>query len=506
MALFIGIDIGTTHVKVIAADEFSAIICDEKNAYTLYQPGNGFCEQDADEIFNALLITLKRVIVKINPADIKTVCFSAAFHSIMAVDHKGQPLTPLLTWADTRATAYAKELKRTGEGITIYAKTGTPIHPMSPLCKIAWIRDQLPDLFARTHKFISVKEYAWYRLFGKFQVDYSMASATGLFDSNNLTWCDEALHFCGAGTQLFSEPVSVMHAETDLNEQYRDELNLPRNILFITGAGDGAMANLGVGAIVPGIAALTIGTSGAIRTVTDVAIPDKKGRLFNYLLTDKLYINGGGTNNGGIVLQWFANTFLDKEPGAEIDYDWFFEEIRSVPAGAGGLIFLPYILGERAPVWDAEAKGAFIGIRATHTRKHFMRAVIEGVCFSLLQLLETIEEKTAIDSIYVTGGVTRSPLWLQMLADILNKKIRVVNSADASAMGVVYLGMYASGFINDWNDIKKFALSETGYSPDTAQKNLYQTNIGIFRHLYDKLKDDFELLSHPEHSIQNKTR
>ncbi|MCW3117845.1 MAG: gluconate kinase, family [Chitinophagaceae bacterium] len=498
MALFIGIDIGTTHVKVIAADEISAIVCEEKTSYLLYQPRDGFCEQDADEIFTALLTTLKKVIVKINPREIETVCFSAAFHSIMAVDQNGRPLTPLLTWADTRANDYAKQLKKSGEGKIIYNKTGTPVHPMSPLCKIAWIRDHLPEVFAGTHKFISVKEYIWYKLFGKFQVDYSIASATGLFDSQNFQWCREALNFCGATSDSLSEPVSVLHKETKLNKEYQEELGLPDNLLFIIGAGDGAMANLGVGATVPGVAALTIGTSGAIRTATNFAVNDEKGRLFNYRLTDNLYITGGGINNGGIVLQWFVQTFLQKEFSSEKDYEWFFEEISQVVAGADGLIFLPYILGERAPVWDADAKGVFIGIRSTHTLKHFMRAVIEGVCFSLLQLLNTMEEKTTIDMIYVTGGVTQSPLWLQMLADILNKKIRVVKSADASAMGVVYLGMYAKGFIKEWNEIKKFALAETEFNPGTLQKNLYQTNISIFEHLYDKLKDDFEILSQPK--------
>ena len=496
MSLFIGIDIGTTHVKVIAANEISAIVCEAKTSYPLYQPHDGFCEQDAEEIFTALLTTLKNVIVKINLREIETVCFSAAFHSIMAVDENGRPLTRLLTWADTRSNDYAKQLKKSGEGKIIYDKTGTPIHPMSPLCKIAWIRDNMPEIFANTHKFISVKEYIWHKLIGKFQVDYSMASATGLFDNKNLHWCKEALHFCGITTASLSEPVSVLHTEKVLNKEYQQYLNLPDSVLFIIGSGDGAMANLGVGAITPSVAALTIGTSGAIRTATDFAVNDEKGRLFNYLLTDKLYIHGGGINNGGIVLQWFVQTFLQKEFSSEKDYEWFFEEISQVAPGADGLIFLPYILGERAPVWDADAKGVFMGIRSTHTLKHFMRAVIEGVCFSLLQLLNTMEEKTIIDMIYVTGGVTQSPLWLQMLADILNKKIRVVKSADASAMGVVYLGMYAKGFIKDWNEIKKFALAETEFNPDNNQNTLYKTNISIFEHLYDKLKDDFEMLSH----------
>ncbi len=195
------------------------------------------------------------------------------------------------------------------------------------------------------------------------------------------------------------------------------------------------------------------------------------------------------------MLQWFLQTFLQKEFEPGKDYEWFFEEIKQVSPGADGLLFLPYILGERAPVWDADAKGVFMGIRSTHTIKHFMRAVIEGICFSLLQLLNAIEEKTIVNHIYATGGFTQSPLWLQMMADILNKKISILTSADASAMGTVYMGMYKTGVIKDWNEIQKFSSTETEFIPDKNLQQLYKKHILVFGHLYDKLKDDFEMLS-----------
>lgn len=495
MSLFIGVDIGTTNVKVIAANETSAIVCEEKLSYPLYQPQDSYCEQDAEEIFTAFIKVLKTVIAKIDARNIETVCFSAAFHSIMAVDKNGRALTPLLTWADTRSNRYAKELKESGKGEKIYRETGVPIHPMSPLCKIAWIRDQWPGIFAAAHKFISIKEYIWYKLFERFEVDYSMASATGLFNSAKLEWSADALAYCGIGADALSTPVSVLYTAPGLSSAMQSELNLPPGTLFIAGAGDGSMANLGCGAILPGIAALTIGTSGAIRTVTTKPQPDAKGRLFNYLLTDDLYITGGGINNGGIVLQWFMQTFLQKEyvPGNE--YDWFFEEIKHIPPGADGLIFLPYILGERAPVWDADAKGVFIGIRSVHTLQHFMRAVIEGICFALLQLLNAISEKTSVQQIYATGGFTQSGLWLQMLADILDKKISIVTNADASAMGTIYLGMYKMGLVTAWQETLRYQTIDAEYIPDAGRQSLYKKNMLVFDHLYEKLKDDFDLLS-----------
>ncbi|MBS1611001.1 MAG: gluconate kinase, partial [Bacteroidetes bacterium] len=177
------------------------------------------------------------------------------------------------------------------------------------------------------------------------------------------------------------------------------------------------------------------------------------------------------------------------------DFDWLFKEASAIKEGADGLIFLPYILGERAPVWDADARGVFIGIRSHHTIKHFMRAVIEGVCFALLQVLKMIEEKSEIKILYATGGFTQSNLWLQLLADILNKEIRVINNADASATGAVYMGMKAAGFINTWEETRRFPMTEKKILPDTDKQKAYQKYFSIFSQLYGKLKDDFEALS-----------
>jgi gluconokinase len=495
MALFIGVDIGTTNIKVIAVDESLAIVCEEKASYPLYQLKDGWCEQDADEIFNAFTTVFKKVVARIDSRQIKAVSFSAAYHSIFAMDENGKPLTPVITWADTRSNAYAKQLKQSGQWKVIYQQTGTPIHPMTPLCKIAWIKDNQPDVFNKAYKFISVKEYIWFKLFGKFQVDYSIASASCLFDSRNKRWCKEALAFCGINESQLSIPVPVLHTQSVLTKQYQEELRLPAEILFVAGAGDGATANLGCGAIFRGIAALTIGTSGAIRIVTKDSLRDENGGLFSYVLADDLFVNGGPINNGGIVLQWFLQTFLQKQSVAEDDFELLFKEAAEIKEGADGLIFLPYILGERAPVWDADARGVFIGIRSNHTIKHFMRAVIEGVCFALLQVLKMIEEKSEIKVLYATGGFTQSPLWLQMLADILNKEIRVINNVDASATGAVYMGMKAAGFINDWEEIGKFSLTEKKIVPDRDKQKAYQKYFGIFSHLYEKLKHDFELLS-----------
>ncbi len=498
MSIFIGVDIGTTHVKVLAVTNEAELLAEEKQSYAIDQPQDGYCEQDAQELFNAFLYTFKKVLQNIDVSQLQAVCFSTAYHSIMAVDNEGRSLTKLITWADTRSVAYAKQLQHTAMGKTIFQHTGTPLHPMSPLCKIAWLRDKLPELFSQAHKFISFKEYLWYQLFGVYCVDYSVASASGLFNIQQLIWEEEALRFCGIHAEQLSRPVSPLHTATGLRQHYRETWNLLKDVTFVIGAGDGALANLGAGAITPGVAALTIGTSGAIRRVSDQPVLDEQGRLFTYLLTDHLYVQGGAMNNGGIALQWFVQNFLTQQETEEESIDLFFQSVQKVPAGSDGLVFLPYLLGERAPVWDAEAKAVFIGIKSSHTRQHFMRAVIEGICFAMRQLLQLLETAGTVETIYATGGFTRSPVWLQMLADILHKKIVLSSTADASAMGAVFMAMHAKGVIRKWQDVHRLLTCEKAYEPRAAESGLYETNIRVFGHLYEKLKDDFVLLSRQE--------
>ena len=266
----IGVDIGTTHVKAVVATTAGQVLHETKEGYPTSNPLPGHQEQNAEDIFQAVLKVLKQALRTIdNTESISCISFSAAMHSLMVVDKEGNPLTPLLTWADTRSNKYAQAIRNTKQGDIIYRDTGTPIHPMSPLCKIAWIREEMPGVFTAAHKFISAKEYIFHRFFNEFVVDHSIASATGLFDIHQLQWCDESLKFAGISAEKLSIPVSSTQTFTKLKEEYRLGLGLPGGIPFLIGAGDGCLANIGAGAVLPGELALTIGTSGAVRKIGD---------------------------------------------------------------------------------------------------------------------------------------------------------------------------------------------------------------------------------------------
>jgi len=490
----IGIDIGTTHVKALVATGAGEVLYETKEGYPTSNPLPGYQEQNADDIFQAVLKVLKQANASIaDKKSIACVSFSSAMHSLVAVDNEGNPLTALMTWADTRSDKYAQELRNSRQGSVIYQRTGTPIHPMSPLCKIAWIREELPDIFSRADKFISGKEYVFYQLFNEFVVDQSIASATGLFDIHQMQWCDEALKFAGIKTNQLSRVVAPTSSLTELKVEYRHQLGWTHAIPFLVGAADGCLANIGAGAVLPGELALTIGTSGAIRELTDHPVADQKQRLFNYRLDEKTFLSGGAINNGGNILKWLIDLFLDKGLSEQEQMSEVMEQAAMVPEGSEGLIFLPYLYGERAPVWDANAKGVFVGIGPNHTRAHFMRAVLEGICFSLLQISKAIEEAgEPVQIIYANGGFIQSPLWLRIMADVLNKKISVSHAGDASAMGAIFLAMKVSGHIKEWKEVKALVSSDEEYDPNPALHQRYLENFVIYDQLYEKLKDDFK--------------
>ncbi len=241
------------------------------------------------------------------------VSFSSAMHSLIAVDEALRPLTPCITWADNRSAGYVKPVKEQLNGHEIYMRTGTPIHPMSPLLKLLWFRDHRPELFAAAYKFIGIKEYVFARLFGEYVIDHSLASATGLFNLRSLDWDSEATALCGVRREQLSRPVPTTHVMQGLRAEDAARLGLAADTPFVVGASDGVLANLGAGAFEPGIYSVTIGTSGAVRGVVREPVTDPKGRLFCYALKEDFWVVGGAINNGGIMFRWVRDQLATAE-------------------------------------------------------------------------------------------------------------------------------------------------------------------------------------------------
>jgi len=489
MRYVIGIDIGTTNTKAVAYTEQGEILESADASYPVFADASGMHELEPTVLFDAVLSVLLQVTERRPDEEAVAVGFSCAMHSLVLVDERGKPLTKALTWADRRSEVSAERLRNSEAGKRIYRQTGVPIHAMSPLCKLLWLKDECSDLFGRAARFISIKEYVWWRFFGKYQVDFSIASATGLLDIRQSDWNAESLAHAGIHKGQLSELVSCTHSESALLQPWRS-LGFSEEMPFVIGASDGCLANLGTGAVHRGETALTIGTSGAVRMATTIPEYDPRERLFSYILTKDLYISGGATNNGGNAVQWYANLVFGKERWDMAALDGLVGAADAIEPGCEGLIFLPYLLGERAPVWDAKAKGVFFGVRSIHDQRHFMRAVIEGVTYSLRQIGASLEETIGpIQQIHASGGFTRSRSWLQMVADVFFKKVRVGDGADASAIGAAMLGWIKLGVLEGTEEAAALVRPGAVYEPDASRHAVYESNYRTFTQLYGRLQD-----------------
>jgi len=497
MDYIIGVDIGTSGTKAVAFDGTGNVIAEHRIGYPLLNPQPGYFEQEPETLFSAVIQSISHVVRAIDgmyaTCTLLGIGFSSAMHGLLVMDKDNRPLTNCMTWADTRSDAFASHLRNTAQGLELYSKTGTPIHPMSPLPKLGWLREHLPAVFSVAHKFISIKEYVFFRLFGRYVVDESIASATGLFDIRAFEWHLPALDLVGVSPTQLSEPVPITYILSGLDSRFAEAMHVRADTPFIIGGSDGCLANLGAYAVVPGDAVVTIGTSGAIRMLSDRPQTDRKARTFSYVLTDKLFVLGGAVNSGGVVLRWYLENFGTPGIAEDEAYGLLAEEASTVPAGAEGLVFLPYLAGERAPHWNAGAKGTFFGVQMHHRKPHFTRAVFEGIVYGIYSVGKVLEEIAGpIHIIHANGGFARSPLWVQLLADVFGKEVQVTENVEGAAKGAYVVALKALDSIAEFDDIAGWGRIKRVYTPNAQNRGIYLDNFGLFERLYDKVKDEFQ--------------
>lgn len=499
----IGVDIGTTSAKAVLFSKDGTVVSNYSIEYPLHSPTPETAEQDPEEIFRAVINSIKKAIQgsSVSPDEIKCVSFSSVLHSVIAVDTAGKPLTECITWADNRSSEWVEKIKTEMNGHEIYLRTGTPIHPMSPLSKLVWLRNDYSEVFNSTYKFISIKEYVFNKLFGRYIVDYSLASATGLFNIHTLTWESEALEIAGISPEKLSEPVPTTYKIEGLKEEYAKEMNLLQSTPFVVGAGDGVLSNLGVNAIQPGVVAVSIGTSGAIRAVVDKPMTDPKGRIFCYALTEKHWVIGGPVNNGGMIFRWVRDQLGDTEVSAakrlgKDPYELLTEIADRVTPGSDGLLFHPYLAGERAPLWNFNARGSFFGLGMHHRKEHLIRAVLEGVIFNLYTVLLALTELIGEpQKIHATGGFARSELWRQMMADIFNHEVYIPESFESSCLGAAILGLYSLGEVESIEVVDKMVGATFHHTPNCENVAIYQDLTPIYIRLSRLLQEEYESIS-----------
>ncbi len=465
----IGLDVGTTAAKVSAFALGGGWRASADNEYPLQQPRPGWEEQEPEVMWRALREGLAEIAEACGAAPVIGIGVSTALHGLIGLDADRRPVTPLLTWADSRAAEQAMRLRGTELGRRLHRTSGTPIHSMSHLTKLIWFAEEDPETAASVRWWVGLKDYILLQLTGELVTEVSHASGTGLLDVITKDWNSEALEVAAIRRDQLP-PVRPTTEALPVRANLLAELGLPDGVRVVLGAGDGPLGNLGVGALEPGVVGLSLGTSGAVRMVTDRPYVDDAGKLFCYNLADDAWVIGGAISNGGIVVRWGGDVFgvdFADEPGGNPD-GMLLDLARDIPIGADGLVALPFLMAERAPLWNPTIPGAFLGVRRSHGREHFVRAAIEGVALMLSTVVDELDRVTPIRQIRATGGVFRSPVWREVLSAALGRPLVVTDGADGTALGAAALALYGLDEAASLRD----ALIMLGADPDAGSDEL----------------------------------
>ena len=486
MDYIIGMDIGTTATKGVLYDEQGQRIVEKSVPYPLIQNYPNQAEEDPNIIFDAVQQIIYALSQKAD--NVAAISWSAQMHSVIGLDENYNLLTNSITWADNRAEEITKKSKETGLAKKIYQKTGMPIHPMAPVYKLLWLKKEYPQLFSRIKYWLGIKEYIIYRLTGKLVEDITMAAGRGMLNVDTLDWDEEILSKIGISKNQLPQIEQSTYQIEKIIPEYRKKLGLNQNTKIVIGASDGYLSTIGVGVLDQQDFALNVGTSGAVRTLSKRPILDKSARFFCYPASQSSYLLGGPVNNGGIVFEWARKTIFEADETPED----FLNVAQTVPAGSNGLLFHPYLGGERAPIWNAHARGSFIGLTRNHTKPQMARSVLEGIIFNLLgashALCENIGKPNALR---VTGGFVQSDFIRQMLADIFNLPVIAMKDDQGGTLAAMFLARLALGMNHELDEIRKFVKEDKVYFPNEKEAAIYQDIIPLYREVEHEIDQSY---------------
>ena len=496
--VWIGVDVGTTGTRAIAYDINGINICSSEAFYPLLTPHPDWAEENPLQIFESIEKVIGETAAQLRYKNqtLAGIALSTVMHSFVGLDGHHEPLMDIQTWADSRSAGIVRRMKEDKELCqNFYQRTGCPIHACYPLAKILWLQKNLPELFQRMQYVGSLKDYIFRGMTGEWVIDHSTASTSGIYNEENMDWDEEILAYAGLRREHMPLVVSTTY-QAVLTREAAERMNLPVGLPVVIGATDGVLVNVGIGAVRPGQLSATIGTSGALRMLTQKPMTDPKMRTWCYNLTDDMWVAGGAINNGGMILRWvrdkichYTTTHLEN---LDVDgYDLMTMKAAHIAPGAEGLIMLPCFTGERSPYWNSELRGMFFGLSLNHSRSHMIRAAMEGICYSMNAVLAALQEFGEIKDIRVSGSFTKSELWLQILSDVLNQKLTMPDNSEGAAFGAAVLGFIASGRLKGINDTAELIQARKIYQPIKENVQIYRELYDIFERLYWKLQPEF---------------
>lgn len=475
MSYVIGIDLGTSAVKALLIDRTGKIAGEASRSYPLYHEHTGWSEQRPEDWVDATLEALRELSSSVDPASIEGISFSGQMHGLVLLDAEGKPVRDAILWNDTRTTEQCREIERK-LGDKLLRLTRNPALEGFTLPKILWVREHEPSAFAAAESFLLPKDYVRFRLTGERHMDYSDAAGTLLLEVAEKRWSEEVL----AAFDLplgFCPPLIESHGLTGtLLPEAAERSGLNAATKVFAGGADNACGAIGSGILSEGLTLCSIGTSGVILSYEDDKSKDFAGKVhfFNHGKEDAYYVMGV-TLAAGYSLSWFKNTFAPGE-----SYNELLAEVGALPPGSGGLLFTPYLVGERTPHADSTIRASFVGIDGTHERKHFARAVMEGITFSLNESVDLFRSAgKKVERIVSIGGGAKNPVWLQMQADIFGATVVSLENEQGPGLGAGMLAAYGCGWYDSLEACSAaFVKYADEYTPNPEAVAAYE---GLFR-------------------------
>jgi xylulokinase len=501
---YLGVDVGTTGSKALLVDEKGRVVASHTTEYPLYTPRVGWTEQNPEDWWSATVKSVRAVLEKskVKPEEVEGVGLTGQMHGLVMLDRELKVIRPAILWNDQR-TGEEAEYINTKLGERIIEVTGNIAHTGFTAPKLLWVKRHEPENFARMRKFLLPKDYVGLKLTGEIAMDVNDASGTALFDVKRRKWAEGLIAELELPLDVFPKVLESPEVRGEVTAEAAELTGLRKGVPVVAGAGDQGAAGVGAGVVEEGVVSVNIGTSGVVFTNSDAYRFDPKGRLhaFCHAVPGKWHLMGVMLSAGG-SLRWFRDKLGQLERGLAdllgVDpYDLLCREAEQVPPGSEGLVFLPYLAGERTPHADPYARGVFFGLSLKHGRGHMVRAVLEGVCYGLRDSLELmLALGLKVREVRVLGGGARSLLWRKILADVFGADVYTMEVDEGSSFGAAILasvGTKAYATVRD--AARSMVRTKEVVKHDPANHELYTKYYALYRELYPALKNLYRRLA-----------
>lgn len=494
---FIGIDLGTSSVKIIVVDTNGKVIETVSKSYKISYPNIGWAEQNPEDWWYSTTEGIKEILAKsdLQSEDIKGLGFSGQMHGLVLLDKDNKVLMPAILWCDQRTQKECDYLNNVIGKDKLSKYTGNIALTGFTAPKILWVKKNRKDIYDNIAKIMLPKDYLRFKLTGVFATDVSDASGTLMFNVENRKWSKEMLNILELKEEVLPKVFESFQVTGKISEEATKITGLSKATVVVAGAGDQAAGAVGTGTVDSGIVSVALGTSGVVFACNEKFSVDRENRMHSFCHSNAKWHQMGVMLSAASSLQWWNdNINIDTTTNS---FDILLSEAENAVVGSKGLIYLPYLIGERTPYSDPDAKGGFIGLNITHKRGDMTRSILEGVCFGLRDSLEILKSLgVEIKEVRVSGGGSVSKLWRQILADVFNLQVCSINSTEGPAYGAAILAAVGCGLYDNVDEACSALIKITDITePIKKDVEKYNEIYKIYTSLYGCLKEQFKELS-----------